>query len=151
MGYPLLDLEREADPGGDWISYGVRMKLDLVGCKISLDDWQRLARSVRDELTVLSAETDDEIRAFGQALERALRAVGLKAELLPETKLAGAADWREAGQPSDDARALLLRLAAPELWPRLDRFARYLVCTFVRKRDVERARSALTQLGYLRS
>ena len=129
MRYPLLDLEREADPGGDWISYGVRMKLDLVGCKISLDDWQRLRRSIRDGLAALSAETDEEIGVFGQRLERALRDVGLQAQLLPDAKLAGAADWRDAGQPSDDARALLLSLGAPELWPRLDRclsFSRFL-------------------------
>lgn len=149
MRYLVFEFEREADPGGDWISYGVRMKLDLVGCKISLDDWSQIPRRVRDELTELSAETDAEIGLFSGALASALAGVGVQAQVLPTAKRDGVADWRDPGVIGADAKALLDSVGARGVWPELDRFGRYVVCTFARKEDVDRARRALNELGYL--
>ncbi len=149
MGYPILELERRADPDGEWISYGVRMMLDLAGLKISLEDWQKLPRSKRDELTATRAETDGELRAFVEKLERALVDSGVAARPLSQAKQAEVAFWRVATEPNPDAVAVLNELNADPIWPQLDRFARYLVCSFSRKRDIERARSALEELGYL--
>ena len=147
MKYPLLEVEREADPDGKWIPYGVRMKLDLVGRKIALNDWQAVRPHAREELIGLSVETDQEMRIFDHCLERALTETGLQAQVLPDDKLASVGDWRDAGDASDQASALLHSLGALELWPQLDRFGRYVVCVFARKQDLASARSALIQLG----
>lgn len=147
----MLELEREADPDGEWMSYGVRMKLDLVGRKISLDDWQSLTSSARTELNDLAVETDQEIEIFANRLLALLTDAGLQSQALGEEKLAGVSDWRDPGRPGGQADVLLRRLGAPEIWSSLDRFARYVVCTFARKQDLSRARRALIQLGYLES
>lgn len=149
MRYPILELEREADPDGEWLSYGVRMKLDLVGRKISLEQWKRLPPAARDDLTAASAETEAEIDAFASTLERVLDEAHLDAELLPDSKRAGVADWRDATVATDAARRVLDAAGGGDLWPRLDRYGRYVVCTFARKQDHARLRRALIELGYL--
>ena len=47
------------------------------------------------------------------------------------------------------AQAFLGELGGEGLWPELDRFGRYLICTFSHKSDIGRARRAMIQLGYL--
>jgi hypothetical protein len=106
---------------------------------------------VREELISLSAETDQEILEFGAFLERALTEAGLRAQALSDGKLVRVGDWRDRGDASDPASALLHGLGARDLWPQLDRFGRYVVCTFARKQDLPSARSALIQLGYIAS
>jgi hypothetical protein len=149
LRYPLLESEREADPEGEWISYGVRMKLDLVGRKISLDDWSRLPRSVRDELTELTAETDAEIAVFERALDSASSGAGIDSQSLPSAKREAVTAWRDPGEVTPAAQAFLGGLGGEGLWPELDRFGRYLICTFSHKSDIGRARRAMIQLGYL--
>jgi len=149
LGYPVLRLERDADPDGEWISYGVRMKLDLVGRKISLEQWGRLPQSVRDRLTGLRAETDEEIRIFAETLGTSLRQAGLAAEEVSESKRREVALWRDAGPVGDEVREFLDSMGVGDLWPRLDRFGRYLVHVFARKQDHERAGNALAELGFL--
>lgn len=151
MGYPVLELEREADPQGEWISYGVRMMLDLAGIKISLDDWGQLPSTTRDELTGLQAETDDEIRFFLERIESALSQAGLARQPLSEAKRAASSVWRDGAQPDRATAQLLADLGVHQLWGQLDRFGRYLACTFAGKQDLERARSALSELGYISS
>jgi len=47
MTYPRLELEKKEDPADEFITLAVRMKLDLAGCRISLEDWNQTNRFTR--------------------------------------------------------------------------------------------------------
>jgi hypothetical protein len=152
IGARILELEREADPSGEWIPYCVRMKLDLAGLKIGLDSWQALPTDVRRILIEAPAETPAEVDAFAARLEREVVAVGAACAALPEHRRDLISVWRDGGELPEDLHGLLARVArsptgAWALWASLDMFGRYLVHVFARKDDAEGLARALSELG----
>jgi hypothetical protein len=64
----LLPWESDAYARLEWMPQAVRFKLDLVGAKVGLKQWQQLAVPHRMELLTLPAETSNEIEVWGQKL-----------------------------------------------------------------------------------
>jgi hypothetical protein len=64
MTYPRLELEKKEDPADEFITLAVRMKLDLAGCRISLEDWKAMAKKAQWELHNFVTETSADIQEF---------------------------------------------------------------------------------------
>jgi hypothetical protein len=148
----VLDLERESDPDGEWIPYCVRMKLDLAGLKIGLEDWQTLSADARAALVAAPVADRAERDAFAALIRREADAAGARCAALPEPKRALVETWRDAAAPSEPQLDVLAKLAgsrteAAVLWSRLDLFGRYLVHAFARKGDANTLARALAELG----
>ena len=147
MRYRVLELERQADPEGDWIPMAVRMKLDLVGLKMHLDDWQALPEDDRAQLLEAAAENDGEIATFEIILRRIMAAAGRPGPAqLSKEKREAVHGWKEAGPLTEPAASMLERLGRSEVWPTLDRFGRYLVHTLASKDDGARLGAALDEI-----
>jgi len=145
--YPVLRIERDADPAGDWIPLAVRMKLDLARCKIGLADWRKLAMPDRQILLALPAETETEVGAFRERLAELLATAGATAPTaltgVTKTKLE---DWSAPGPAPASVAERLARIGRLAAWDRLDRFGRYAVCSLARKDDVDALASVVDEL-----
>ena len=149
--YPILEFEREADPKGEWIPMAVRMKLDLVGLKIRLPDWQALTSQDRASLVALDTESAAGEEQFGIALELALAAAGIgpaqtltSEDAKPDrTNL----DWYAPGPPPQKLERSLRALDRSDLWALTDRFGRYVLCKLSRKHADPRLATAAAELA----
>jgi len=145
--YRVLELERRADPDGEWIPFAVRMKLDLVGLKMGLDDWQALAVADRDELLHAPVDTDGDLATFEITLRRLMAAAARPGpKPLSAQKRDAVSAWKEPHAIAGPAVSMLERLGRSAVWPELDRFGRYLVCSLATKDDEERLTAALDEL-----
>jgi len=148
MSYAVLSFEREEDPQGAWIPLVVRMKLDLLGVKIGLDDWQALPDEVREELIEIEVEQDRGLARFHQRLREVLATAACDApRALSEHKLAGRAAWAQAGPMPGEVARLAERLGVEIQWAALDRFGRYVLWHLGAKGADARFRQALEELG----
>ena len=142
--YPVLGIETKADHRLAKIPLAVRMKLDLAGCKISLDHWQMLDQEQRRTLFAMSAETGADIDAFGTALVEALAGAGCP----PPTSLPPRAlEWKEAGPVPPTVEEMLRTENVDLEWSALGRFGRYVICSLAHKADRERLRRAAAELA----
>lgn len=147
MSNVVLNFEREEDPQGAWIPLAVRMKLDLLGVKVGLDDWQVLPDEVREELIETDVEQDRGLARFHQRLREALAAAGCDGPRpLPEKKLAGRDAWQEAGPVPAEVARLGARLGLEVPWLELDRFGRYVLWHLGSKGADTRFTQALQEL-----
>ena len=128
MSYPVLAFEREEDLRGEWIPMAVRMKLDLVGLKIGLKDWQALALEPREELIDIDVEDEAGIAHFERRLREILEAADRDMPCpLSEKKLSGRSLWKEAGPVPPEVARLAGELGVDLRWSELDRFGRFVL------------------------
>ena len=86
MAEPNVIFDFESDFAGALycIPMAVRLKLDNVGVKVSLKQWNKLARDERDQLLLGPCETPADRRAFRDQLVAAIEArTGDKPSELP--------------------------------------------------------------------
>lgn len=103
-----------------------RRKLDKVGVKISLEQWQKLGRGERLAICHLPVETAEERETMHLFIDEAVRArCGVAPKELPE-------QMRQAAEPPDNPPAELVENARNEgitldgpVWKRLDPDERY--------------------------
>jgi hypothetical protein len=146
--YPVLRLEHEADPDGAWMPMAVRMKLDLVGLKIGLADWQALDARDRDTLLGADVETDEAVGRFTAFLERSLADAGRPAAShLSDEKLSDCDYWRSPGPVPARVAAGLAAVGHADLWSRLDRFGRFVLFSLCRKDGDLRLAGAIEELA----
>ena len=108
------------------VPMAVRRKLDRVGVKLSLEQWQALAQYERLAICHLPTASDEERDALRSFLEEAVRArSGSATKVLPE-------DVRRSAEPPAAPPAQLLQNAEAEGvtlsqsdWDRLDADERY--------------------------
>ncbi len=146
----LADIVFEFERGGDgaeleWMPLAVRMKLDLAGLKLGLEDWQALTLETRRSL-LAAPETGS---GFVALLAGALRGAGRPAaQGLAADRLAARKAWLEGGrQPAeiDATGGSALKLA----WDSLDRFDRFVLLHLARKGRRREFGSAAGALGLL--
>lgn len=149
--YPVFEFEREDDPTGEWIPMAVRMKLDLVGLKIRLPDWQALNSQDRASLLALDTESAAGAAEFRNVLEHALAAAGIGSprtlsaegrETIPRTL-----EWYAPGPPPEKVDQSLRAVNHSDLWARTDRFGRYVLCKLSRKPADPRFAKAVAELA----
>ncbi len=130
----VLEFERTADPGGELIPLLVRMKLDLVGARIHLADWQTLPESERQAL--IEAPAGDGVAADGyfSMLQNMLAAAGRAAIARASPATSATAPWLGDAEPENVA-AICARAGIKVQWQSLERFSRYLLCHAARKDD----------------
>jgi hypothetical protein len=121
MAYPRLSCEGEAARDLKFISLAVRMKLDLAGFKVNLQDWQAIPVDKRWQLHDMEAESDDAIEQFRRLFEQALKqAARPLPHRLQESELAHVKEWK-------DAIAVPRKIAALDESQRLKKIGRALI------------------------
>lgn len=108
------------------VPMAVRRKLDCVGVKISLEQWQRLGRGERLAICHLPIASGEEVEALRLFIHEAVQnRCGTTPKELP-------AEARAAAEPPDAPPALLVERAqaagitlGPREWERLDSDERY--------------------------
>ncbi len=93
----LLTCECEADPNFKFIPLIVRMKLDLAGVRISLDDWQTL--SLEQRMGLISSASDNDVSLFKYALMSMLKKIGSVTDYTVSEVPTGSAEWLESAEP----------------------------------------------------
>lgn len=127
MSYPLLAFETSDDPEGEWMSMGLRMKLDLAGLRISLADWQALEPDDRTALNNAPAEVQAEVESFSALLKRAMQSVSRTCETMTVEREGAAVNWKDScGEPVEVTNMRADAQSAPS-WQGLDRFGRYVL------------------------
>ncbi|MBI4525835.1 MAG: hypothetical protein HY695_18720 [Deltaproteobacteria bacterium] len=82
--FPRYRFESEFYPGLSRVPLHVRMKLDLTGVKISLNDWLAFSMEERGVLCHLPVETEEEKEIFSSYLDfLSRRCLGKQAERVP--------------------------------------------------------------------
>ena len=131
----------------NWITMAVRMKLDLVGLKMRLKDWQVLPIEQRQELHDAPAETERDIEQFGELLNATLRGAGREApESLSGSKQADSSYWNDPSTMPRQVREMANTLDLQIDWVRLDRFGRYVLWSLAKKDAAERFAAAAAEL-----
>jgi len=104
----------------------VRRKLDRIGVKISLEQWQALGRGERLAICHLPVEEAEECNAVRTFIEEALenRSVGASKELSGEARLSADPPATPPAPLVERARAAGVVIAQTE-WDRLDADERY--------------------------
>ncbi len=137
--YPILEFERGDDPAGVLIPMSMRMKLDLAGCRISLDDWQALPPANRHELRAGVVDTELGLTEFKRKLNNALRAANRNQPLpLPDFELMEIRLWKDHCQIPTVVSQIAEQLNVQLDWPSLDMFARYAFWSLARKGRAQR-------------
>jgi len=98
MAEPHVIFDFESDFAGALycIPMSVRLKLDVVGVKVSLKQWNKLARGERDQLLLGPCDTLSDRRAYRDQLVAAIEArTGDKPSELP---VASHPEWLEASR-----------------------------------------------------
>ncbi len=140
----------ERAPGGDeleWIPLAVRMKLDVAGLSLGLEDWQALELEARRSL--VAAPEGGPRGVFAGLLIRSLAAAGRSAPRALDTgKLEARKRWMGASQPPgslEDAGEFSIEVD----WHHLDRFDRYVLSQLAGKGRREQLAAAVAELGLL--
>ena len=125
----------------------VRMKLDLVGLKMRLKDWQALPMAKRRALQEAPAESEQEIDQFGQLVTTTLREAGRDApEPLSESKRSDVVNWKDTSTMPQETQEMADKLGVQIDWAGLDRFGRYVLWSLARKGATERFVSAASEV-----
>jgi hypothetical protein len=108
------------------VPMAVRRKLDRVGVKVSLDQWQALAQYERLAICHLPTSSDEECAAIRLFLEEAVRtrAGSATKALSDEVKRSAEPPSSPPHQLIQNAKAAGITLSQPE-WDRLDADERY--------------------------
>lgn len=131
----------------DWITMAVRMKLDLVGLKMRLRDWQALPMAQRRALQDAPTESEREIDQFGQLVTTILREAGRDApQPLSETKRSDVVNWKDASAMPQEVREMAGKLDVQINWTGLDRFGRYVLWSLAKTSATERFVAAASEL-----
>lgn len=147
MPYPLLEQERTQDPDMEWITLAVRMKLDMAGLKLRLQDWQKLPIAQRRALHDAPAESDQEIGRFGRLLEGMLGDIGCDApQPLPQSKRSDVERWNHAAAMPREVTVCADAAGVQLDWASLDRFRRYALWSLAKKGAIERFTAAVDEL-----
>lgn len=142
----LLAFEHASDPDLEFIPMAVRMKLDLVGCKISLTQWQQLSPASRSQLTGMQLVGPEYSCLFRQSLDNALKLAGCRpSEDLPLAKRDQLIAWWDPDQLPRELRARWEELELDTKWRALNAFGRYVAWSLLRKGHVRKLLAALTE------
>ncbi len=147
MTYPWLALEARRDPGRQWLTWAVRMKLDLCGIRIGLAHWQALSGNDRETLHELPVGNGADMQAFRRTLESSLARAGQEMPAIYDERTASARrELLSATIPPASVTKLLARWRIAIEWTRLDTFGRYILCAIAGKRDPDSFRADLVAL-----
>jgi hypothetical protein len=127
MRYPLLAFEKSDDPEGEWMSMGLRMKLDLAGLRISLADWQALEPDDRTALNDAPAEAQAEVESFAALLKRAMQSASRTCETMTADRLGTAVNWKDSCDEPVEVTSMKADTQSAPPWQGLDRFGRYVL------------------------
>src|SRR5690349_9810986 len=116
MSPRIFSFERDIHATLSFMPLAVRRKLDLAGCKISLEGWRALP--LDDRRALVDARVDDDVRAFADALREAAARAGVSLQPIA----AGEPAWRGASVP-----APLRETIAGDAWLGLDDETRYVL------------------------
>ena len=138
VSYPWLTLESRRDPEKQWITWAVRMKLDLSGIRIGLGHWQSLSDADRDRLHDFRVENPFDAESFKGSL--------LACMPIPCTEIEAAIDpesaqhcWNKLGGRTlpEPLQVLVAKWSLDLEWDRLNLFGRYVFCAIAEKRNPE--------------
>ncbi|HCY14074.1 MAG: hypothetical protein CL389_06715 [Acidiferrobacteraceae bacterium] len=141
----VLEFERTADPGGELIPLLVRMKLDLVGARLHLADWQTLSESERQALIEAPAGNLAAAVAYFSMLQEMLAAAGRAAIARASPATSVTAPWLGDAEPENVA-AICARAGIKVQWQSLERFSRYLLCHAARRGDPALCRTIAAEI-----
>jgi hypothetical protein len=108
------------------VPIAVRRKLDRVGVKVSLEQWQALAQHERLAICHLPTDSDEERKTVTTFVEESVkaRAGTMTKALSEEVKLSAEPPMAPPPRLIENARAVGVALNQP-VWDRLDADARY--------------------------
>ena len=135
------------------IPMSVRMKLDHVGVKVSLKQWNKLARPERDELLTRACESETARRAYRDYLIAAIEArTGAPAQELPIEQHPAWADERQVpAQVSEYFAAHAVAALSPAQWAALTPLQRFVLIKLTRPgHSNDNLLPALREFGLLR-
>ena len=139
----VLTHEHEADPNFKFIPLIVKMKLDLAGVRISLDNWQ--AFSFEQRATLIHKASDRHLNSFKDTLNLMLEEIGCVVHTVDQETPMYAAEWLKDTEPELVER--FNRLARLEAnWQALNCFERYVLCYTAKKGDQELCQRAMKEL-----
>ena len=142
----LLAFEHESDPDLELIPMVVRMKLDLVGCKISLTQWQQLSPASRSHLTNMQLVGPAHYCQFRQYLDDALKLAGCPpSEDLPLVKRDQLIAWWDPDKLPRELRERWEELKPDTQWRALSALGRYVAWSLLRKGLEKKLLAALTE------
>jgi len=149
--YKRFEFEGEVHASLDCVPLTVRRKLDLAGVKISLDGWQRLARTERLSLCHLPVDSDGDLAVYREVMAGFCERNGVATKPLHDPMVDGR-QWNEPAVPSPlRERARTLGAALDDArWSALDEESRYALLKLADpKRTPEKLQAALIELGLL--
>ena len=139
----LLTSECEADPNLEFIPLIVRMKLDLAGVKISLDDWQAL--SLEQRMGLIFSASDNDVGLFKFVLRSMLEEIGSFTDYTESEGPTVNAEWLECAEPK--TVEIFRKRAQFEVdWHALSYFGRFVLCYAVKKDCAELCQQAMQEL-----
>ena len=107
----IFDFERDFAGTLRCVPMVVRLKLDLCGVKLSLNQWSHLTREDRDQLLVRPCETDGQRSSYRDALVRLIAdRTGQAASMLP---IEAHPEWIDIGKVPDRLKAYAVERGAP--------------------------------------
>jgi hypothetical protein len=136
------------------IPMSVRLKLDQVGVKVSLKQWNRFERAERDELLLRPCESADEQGAYRNYLLSVLRArTGDAAQQLP---IEAQPPWQDAQRVPPQVSRYFEAQSLPPLsvgqWASLSPLKRFVLLKLTRPgHSNENFMPALREFGLLRA
>jgi hypothetical protein len=149
--YRRFAFEGDIHEALDCVPLSVRRKLDLAALKISLEGWQKLARSDRLALCHLPVGSDLEIDVYREVMRGFCDRAAVPLKPLDDPNAAARA-W-SAPQTPDSVRARVVALGADladHTWRALDEESRYaLVKLGDPKRNPNKIHALLVELGLL--
>jgi hypothetical protein len=126
------EFEKQADEDLQLMPMTVRRKLDLLGLKLHLEQWQALSRIERLVTCHFPVELTDEREVLAQYLREAVQRRGA-GELTPLDARAGEAPPGAKRIPADAAR-LIAQLKLPESeWEKFDADERFALARLARQ------------------
>ena len=139
----LLTSEFKADPNFEFIPLIVRMKLDLAGVKISLDDWQAL--SLEQRMGLISSASNNDVSMFKYVLRSMLKEIGSFTGYTESEVPTVNAEWLESAEPETVEK--FRKLAQLDVdWHALSYFGRFILCYAVKKDCAEFCQQAMQEL-----
>jgi hypothetical protein len=138
VSYPWLALESRRDPEKQWITWAVRMKLDLSGIRIGLGHWQALTESDRDRLHDFRVENRSDAESFKKLLLACMPKSFAEIEAAIDRESAQRYwDSLSGRNLPDSVQALIEQWNLDLDWKRLNLFGRYVFCAIAEKRNPE--------------
>lgn len=144
----FFDFEREFEATLDCMPMSIRLKMDMCGLKLSLDQWQALPRDTRRTVMDAQCENPVDVQRLSQFIELSMGRIGI---VCPPRVPVDASVWQNPGQLPSQVLDALEAAKLPHLpktaWAALSDLQRFALYKLTAKGPTRNLRPALTEFG----